>query len=236
MADETKEKLSEEKTEEEKEPAKSASRVILDYVVWIGAVVLISFLLIHFVAQRTSVNGTSMVPTLQNGDQLICDKISYRFHDPERFDIVIFPYKYQSNTYFIKRVIGLPGETVYIDPDGNIYINGQILEEHYGLERIEYAGLAAQEIHLGEDEYFVMGDNRNNSEDSRFPDVGNIKREDIIGRAWLRIYPFSSFGLVSHINAGDEDSDSAADTTTQSKAEDVTDFVLTGDDLASATR
>ena len=77
-----------------------------------------------------------------------------------------------------------------------------------------------------------MGDNRNNSEDSRFPDVGNIKREDIIGRAWLRIYPFSSFGLVSHINAGDEDSDPAADTTTQSKAEDVTDFVLTGDDLA----
>lgn len=223
----------EENKEPKKEPEKSVGRVILDYVVWIGAVVLISFLLIHFVAQRTSVNGTSMVPTLQDGDQLICDKISYRFRDPKRFEIIIFPYKYQSNTYFIKRIIGLPGETVYIDPDGNIYIDGELLEENYGLETIEYAGLASQEIHLGEDEYFVLGDNRNNSEDSRFPDVGNIKREDIIGRAWLRIYPFSSFGLVSNINANDEDSE---DTATESEAEDITDFVLTGEAVEAAAQ
>lgn len=177
---------------------KSAGRTILSYVIWLGAVLLLTFLLITFVAQRTDVNGTSMVPTLEDGDQLIADKLTYRFHDPERFDIIIFPYKYARNTYFIKRIIGLPGERVRIDMDGNIYINGEVLDEHYGAETIENPGLAFDEIQLGDDEYFVLGDNRNVSEDSRYPDVGNIKRKDIIGRAWLRIYPFSKFGVLKH--------------------------------------
>ena len=138
-----------------------------------------------------------MVPTLEDGDQLIADKLSYHFRDPERFDIVIFPYQYAANTYFIKRVIGLPGERVRIDEQGNIFINDELLKESYGYERMEYAGLAAEEIQLGDDEYFVLGDNRNVSEDSRYPDVGNIKRSNIIGRAWLRIYPFSEFGLLT---------------------------------------
>lgn len=184
--------------QQKQEPNKSTKSTVLSYVIWVGAVVLLAWFLITFVAQRTDVNGTSMVPTLEDGDQLICDKISYRFHDPERFDIIIFPYKYQKNTYFIKRVIGLPGETVRIDYDGNIYINGEILDEKYGLEKMTYPGIAEQEITLGDDEYFVLGDNRNVSEDSRYPDVGLIKREDIIGRAWLRIYPFSKFGLITH--------------------------------------
>lgn len=171
---------------------------ILSYVIWVGAVLLLSFLLIHFVVQRTDVNGTSMVPTLADGDQLIADKISYRFHEPERFDIVIFPYQYARNTYFIKRIIGMPGERVRIDFDGNIYINGKILEENYGAEVMVNPGLASEEIQLADDEYFVLGDNRNVSEDSRYPDVGNIKRENIIGRAWLRIYPFSEFGVLQH--------------------------------------
>lgn len=184
--------------QQKQDPNKSTKSTVLSYVIWVGAVVLLAWFLITFVAQRTDVNGTSMVPTLEDGDQLICDKISYRFHDPERFDIIIFPYKYQKNTYFIKRVIGLPGETVRIDYDGNIYINGEILDEKYGLEKMTYPGIAEQEITLGNDEYFVLGDNRNVSEDSRYPDVGLIKREDIIGRAWLRIYPFSKFGLITH--------------------------------------
>lgn len=176
---------------------KNAGKTIIHTVIWLAAVIALSWFLITFVAQRTDVNGTSMVPTLEDGDQLIADKITYRFHDPERFDIIIFPYQYAENTYFIKRVIGLPGETVRIDEQGNIYINGEILSENYGYEQMEYAGLAAEEIQLGEDEYFVLGDNRNVSEDSRYPDVGNIKRGDIIGRAWLRIYPFSKFGLLT---------------------------------------
>ena len=170
---------------------------VLSTVVWLAAVVALSWLLVTFVAQRTDVNGSSMYPTLEDGDQLIADKLSYRFRDPERFDIVIFPYQYAENTYFIKRIIGLPGERVRIDEQGTIYINGEVLEEDYGYETIENPGLAAQEIQLGDDEYFVLGDNRNVSEDSRYPDVGNIKRSDLIGRAFVRIYPFAKFGLLT---------------------------------------
>ena len=155
---------------------------------------------ITFVGQRTEVEGASMENTLHNGDNLIVDKLSYRFHDPERFDIIVFPFQYQANTYYIKRIIGLPGETVQIMEDGSIYINGEKLEESYGREVIqpETIGRAAEPIVLGEDEYFVMGDNRNNSSDSRTDIVGNIKREDIIGKAWLRIWPLSDFGVLKH--------------------------------------
>lgn len=170
---------------------------LISYILWILAAFLISFFLIFFVVQRTDVYGNSMYPTLENGDKLLTDKISYRFTDPKRFDIVIFSYNYQPNTYFIKRVIGLPGETVRIDEQGNIYIDGELLEEHYGREPMEYAGLAANDFVLGEDEYFVLGDNRNDSEDSRFPDVGAVNRSQILGRAFLRIYPFSKWELLT---------------------------------------
>ena len=158
------------------------------------------WLVITFVGQRTEVEGASMENTLHNGDNLIVDKLSYRFRDPERFDIIVFPFQYQTNTYYIKRIIGLPGETVQIMEDGSIYINGQKMEESYGREVIqpETIGRAAEPIILGEDEYFVMGDNRNNSSDSRTDIVGNIKREDIIGKAWLRIGPLSDFGVLKH--------------------------------------
>lgn len=158
------------------------------------------WLVITFVGQRTEVEGASMENTLHNGDNLIVDKLSYRFRDPERFDIIVFPFQYQTNTYYIKRIIGLPGETVQIMEDGSIYINDQKMEESYGREVIqpETIGRAAEPIILGEDEYFVMGDNRNNSSDSRTDIVGNIKREDIIGKAWLRIWPLSDFGVLKH--------------------------------------
>ena len=158
------------------------------------------WLVITFVGQRTEVEGASMENTLHNGDNLIVDKLSYRFRDPERFDIIVFPFQYQTNTYYIKRIIGLRGETVQIMEDGSIYINGEKMEESYGREVIqpETIGRAAEPIVLGEDEYFVMGDNRNNSSDSRTDIVGNIKREDIIGKAWLRIWPLSDFGGLKH--------------------------------------
>ena len=141
-----------------------------------------------------------MLPTLQNGDNLIVDKLSYRFRDPKRFEIVVFPFRYQEDTYYIKRIIGLPGETVQIH-DGNIYINGKQLKEDYGRETIRNSGLASEAVTLGEDEYFVLGDNRNNSADSREPSVGNIQKKDILGRAWLRIWPFAQFGLLVHHTA-----------------------------------
>ena len=190
---------SDEQDSDEEQPEKAGSfmKEAVSFLIWAACVLLISFLLVHFVIQRCDVGGSSMVPTLTDGDQLLMDKISYRFRDPERFDIIVFPYEYSDNTYFIKRVIGLPGETVQIDTAGTSYINGEPLEEHYGAEVILYPGLAEEEIHLDDDEYFVLGDNRNVSEDSRYPDVGNIKRERIMGRPFLRIFPFSSFGLIS---------------------------------------
>ncbi len=156
------------------------------------------YLLIHYVGQRTEVQGSSMEPKLSNSDNLIVDKITYRFRDPERYDIIVFPFQYEENVFYIKRIIGLPGETVQIDEEGNISINGEVLKEGYGKEVIQNPGRASEPITLGEDEYFVMGDNRNNSTDSRDLAVGNIKRKDIVGRAWLRIWPFDKFGLIKH--------------------------------------
>ena len=169
---------------------------ICSTLLYLVVIFTLTFLFITFIAQRTEVSGSSMEPTLQDRDSLLVDKISYRFKDPERFDIIIFPYRYGNNQYFIKRVIGLPGETIQIDSEGNIYINGQVLSESYGAEVIQDPGRAATEIVLGDDEFFVMGDNRNHSMDSRDLSVGNIKKNDILGRAMLRIYPFSKFGGV----------------------------------------
>jgi len=179
---------------------KKVLREVLSTGLYLLIVLCLTYLVIAFVGQRTEVNGASMEPTLSDEDNLIVDKITYRFHDPERFDIIVFPYKFKEKTYFIKRIIGLPGETVQIDAEGNIYIDGEILEEGYGREVIsaEHIGLAGEPITLGADEYFVMGDNRNNSTDSRVAQVGNIKRDDIIGRAWLRIWPFDRFGILKH--------------------------------------
>ena len=146
---------------------------IFSNVLYIAAVLLFSFLIVRYVGQRTEVIGSSMVPTLEDGNQLITDKITYRFREPERFEIVVFPHGPEKE-YYIKRIIGMPGETVNIDRDGTIYINGEVL-----------------------DEYFVLGDNREVSLDSRYFEVGNIPRSIIIGRAWLRLYPFGEFGLLT---------------------------------------
>ncbi len=167
---------------------------ILSNVIWLAVVFALTMLIIEFVVQRTVVSGESMMYTLQDEDSLLVDKISYRFSDPERFDIVIFPYPSDPEECFIKRIIGLPGETIQIDEFGNIWIDGDILEENYGAEVIWDAGVASEPITLGDDEYFVMGDNRNHSMDSRDPSVGNIKRDDFIGKAFIRIYPFETFG------------------------------------------
>ena len=177
---------------------KNVVKEIFSTILYILVVLLGTYLLITFVGQRTSVSGSSMEPTLSNNDQLILDKISYRFSEPQRFDIIVFPFQYAEKTFYVKRIIGLPGETVQIDLQGNIYINGQILNEDYGKETINFAGLAVEPITVGDDEYFVMGDNRNNSSDSRDPSVGNIRRSNIIGKAWVRIWPLNKFGVLKH--------------------------------------
>lgn len=176
---------------------KSILKEILSTSIYLLVVLLITYLIVNFVGQRTEVVGSSMESTLSDGDNLIVDKITYRFKNPERYDIIVFPFQYEKNTYYIKRIIGLPGETVRIDDNGVIYINDKELTEYYGREIIADPGIARDEITLGRDEYFVMGDNRNNSTDSRDPSVGNIHKKDILGRAWLRIWPLYEFELLT---------------------------------------
>ena len=170
---------------------------LLSWLIYIVIVVILSLGIITFIGQRTKVSGHSMETTLSDGDNLIVDKISYRFRDPERFEIIVFPFQYEEHTYYIKRIIGLPGETVQVI-DGYVYINGEVLDENYGLEVMDDPGIAAEPITLGEDEYFVLGDNRNHSSDSRDPSVGVLHRDDILGRAWIRIWPFDKFGVIKH--------------------------------------
>ena len=171
---------------------------ILSTSLYLLVVLALTFLIVAYVGQRTKVIGSSMEPMLEDGDNLIVDKISYRFEEPRRFDIIVFPFRYEEKTYYIKRIIGLPGETVYIDESGAVYINGEVLKESYGKETIIDPGRAFEPVVLGEDEYFVMGDNRNNSSDSRDPVVGNIHRDEFIGKAWMRIWPLDKLGMIKH--------------------------------------
>lgn len=193
-----KEKADRKKKSRSEEPQEvNIKKEILEMVLYVIFVILIVWLITTFVGQRTVVDGSSMYDTLEDGDNLWVSKLSYLIGDPERFDIVIFPVD-DEGTYYIKRVIGLPGETVRIDQKGNIFINDKPLEESYGYETIipEMLGRAEEGVTLGEDEYFVMGDNRNGSFDSREEEVGNIERERLVGKAVFRIWPLSKFGKV----------------------------------------
>ena len=176
---------------------KEIIKELAGWLLYIVLIIGITWGVIHFVGQRTEVSGSSMETTLSDRDQLIVDKLSYHFRDPKRYDIVVFPYQYQKNTYYIKRIIGLPGETVQI-LSGYVYIDGMRLDEHYGNEVMENPGIAEEPVTLGENEYFVLGDNRNNSSDSRASDVGVIERKDLIGRAWIRVWPLNKLGVIRH--------------------------------------
>lgn len=175
---------------------KETTNSVKEWIIYIIAVVAISLFIVNFIGQRTVVDGFSMNDTLQDGDNLVVDKVTYRFSDIDRFDIVVFRNHNDKHMYYIKRIIGLPGETVQIQGD-DIYINGELLEEDYGKEAMASPGCAYEPITLGEDEYFVLGDNRNDSSDSRDPAVGNIQRDWIVGRAFLRITPFNKAGFLN---------------------------------------
>lgn len=180
---------------EEYEESAGIFRTLVGWIIYIGVIVALTYVIITYVGQRTRVDGSSMETTLSDGDHLLVDKISYRFKEPERYDIIVFPYKYEKNVYYIKRIIGLPGETVEIQ-DGYAYIDGVLLEsDTYGAEVMVSEDMS---VTLGEDEYFVLGDNRNHSQDSRDPGVGIIMRADIMGKAWVRIYPFDEVGVIKH--------------------------------------
>ncbi len=176
---------------------KTGARGFLYDIIFYAVLIFICiYILPNFVIQRTIVDGSSMADTLLDGEHLYVEKLSYRFDALDRFDIIVFyPYGRENEEYYVKRIIGMPGETIQII-GSEIYINGEALEEHYGKDPIADPGRAAVPITLGEDEYFVMGDNRSISKDSRTNEVGNVKKENIGGRAVFRIKPLSRFGPI----------------------------------------
>ena len=149
-----------------------------------------------FVGERTKVIGISMEPRLHDGDQVILDKMTYHFQDPQRFEIVVFPGPEGRKRLYVKRVIGLPGEKVEIS-EGKVYINGEAIAFDYAKDHITLEGDMTEAVTLEKDEYFVMGDNRNNSQDSRYPEIGPVKRNEIIGRVVFRIYPWKQAGIIN---------------------------------------
>jgi signal peptidase I len=175
-------------------------KIGIEIFIWaaqIAAVIFLAYFIVYYCIEKTNVIGSSMEKTLFAGDPIIIDKFSYRLTDPKRFDVIVFKQGGDEHSYYnIKRIIGLPGETVIIK-DGIIYINGEILEDIVNVDEMANYGLAAEEILLEDNEYFVLGDNRNYSEDSRFASIGNITRDEIIGKAVIRLSPFN---FVSKLN------------------------------------
>jgi len=182
------------KKQEEVPAGKRLRNSIIELGIYIAVIVICVAFVHKYVLQRTIVDGKSMMNTLKNGENLLVEKVSYHFTDPGRFDVIVFyPHGRDSSDYYIKRVIGLPGETVQIKGE-DIYINDKKIEENFGKDPIADPGIAEKPVKLGDDEFFVLGDNRTVSEDSRYEKVGPVKRENIEGRAILRIYPLSEFG------------------------------------------
>lgn len=165
------------------------------FAVEILITIVVVFFIISFVAQPTTVDGSSMSPTLEDKDQLIIEKISERFVGYNRYDIVVFPYDKEAKKYYIKRIIGLPGETVDI-VEGRIYIDGERLNEPVTYDLIREMGSDMLPIEVPEGQYFVLGDNRNHSKDSRFMSVGFVDGEDILGKGYIRLWPFDGFGFI----------------------------------------
>lgn len=157
-------------------------------------VLILAYILVTYVFRRTVVHNVSMQNTLFDGDNIIMDELSYNTGDPKRYDVICFK-SYKEKDLLIKRIIGLPGETVKIT-DGVITINDKEIKDVKGLDEIENGGLAEDGITLDDDEYFVVGDNRSESIDSRYSDVGNVKRKEILGKAVLVYWPVDHIGII----------------------------------------
>lgn len=155
-------------------------------------VISLAWFIVYSFLSQTLISGHSMEPTLAAGDLVLLDTLGYEFFKPSRMDVVVFTRS--DATENVKRIIGLPGETVTIQ-NGHIYIDGKLLESEQMTE-VALAGIAERPVELQEDEYFLMGDNTEASEDSRFINVGNVKRSQIIGKVWFRIKPLSGIGLI----------------------------------------
>ncbi|MCR5521473.1 MAG: signal peptidase I [Lachnospiraceae bacterium] len=182
-------------------------KFIIKLILWVICICIAIFLgwLFTVVAlEKTNMVGSSMKPTLSDDDIIIVNRMSYLFSDPERFDVIVFNRSGKEHSYYAcRRIYGLPGEKVQV-LDGKLYINGVEIEETINVEPMITSGLYEEEVTLDDDEYFVLGDNRNDCEDSRYFNFGNVSREEIIGEAMVRLSPF---GIISKLNLKDKDSD-----------------------------
>ena len=176
----------------------SIGQFILSFLETVVVALVISIVLYIFIMTPHEVIGNSMYPTYKNGEYLMANKVTYRFSEPKRGDVIIF--KYSNTQDFIKRIIGLPGDNIMLK-DGQIYINGQFLDESDYLSESIYTNggdflREGESKDIGEGEYFVAGDNRPHSSDSRA--FGPISEDDIKGKAWIVYFPFSEFRIVQH--------------------------------------
>lgn len=167
--------------------------------VWVGELALViglAAVIVYFFGVRVPVVGQSMSGTLESGDTVLVNRFVYKIFNPRQNDIIVFlPNGNEKSYYYIKRVIATPGDTVQIK-DGKVYVNDELFEEEIENPYVENALLAEEPIVVGEDEYFVLGDNRGNSEDSRYANIGNVKKEHILGQAWFVISPWENFGFL----------------------------------------
>lgn len=182
------------------ERSNNIHRFVRSALIWLAqitVVVLLAYLFVNYGLQKISIVGNSMETTLNEGDSIIVNKMAYRFGSPERNDVIVFTQEGREHSYYnVKRVVALPGDTIQIK-DGIIYVNDQEFEERVNVEPIENAGILSSKYTLEQDEYFVLGDNRNHSVDSRFASIGTVVKENIIGKAWVRL---NGFAFVSSLN------------------------------------
>lgn len=166
------------------------------WVIQVAAVIFMAYVCVSCFGVRTNVVGQAMAETLDNGDEVLINKFVYLVANPKADDVIVFlPNGNEKSHYYVRRVIGVPGDKVQIK-DGAVYVNGVLHNERIEVASMEEAGIAGEEITLKEDEYFVLGDNRNNSEDSRYANIGNIKREHIIGQAWFCLESKDGMGFI----------------------------------------
>lgn len=175
-------------------------RIIKDILeLFVGGLVAVflAFVIVFSMGMRTSVIGDSMEPVLYNGQEILMNRIIYRLTTPKRGDVIVFlPNGNQNSHFYVKRVVGLPGETVQIR-EGRVYIDGLLLSEDESFDEMIDSGIAQNEVLLAQDEFFVLGDNRNSSEDSRSGNIGAVKKDNIVGKAWFHMATEEvSIGLI----------------------------------------
>ena len=168
-------------------------RMLIRILVYIAVVISAAWFLVYSYLNQVIVSGNSMAPVLKADDMCLIDRLSYDIGSPKRFDVIAFE-RNDTGKQNIKRIVGLPGETLQI-MNGRIYINNEPLENPY-TDQISLPGIAENSVVLEENEYFVIGDNADASEDSRFSNIGNVKKSDMKGKLWLIIKPFNRIGKI----------------------------------------